>query len=102
MLLNPYRDTTKNHIRAFGALIYHIDNSLRGEMTWRKFELNRPELRDKRQEKIEELQLLIDKYNSVPNANLQKMIENEIVEFIEKGEFTFSLRQYFEDNKNAA
>lgn len=102
MLLNPYKDEIKKHIRAFGALIYHVNNSQRGEVTRRKFELNRPELRDKRQEKIEELQLMLDKHNTVNNPNLKKMIEDEILEFIAKAEFTFALKQYYEDNKNAA
>lgn len=102
MLLNPYVDKTKEHLRAFGALIYHINTSERGEITWRQLELNRPELRDKRQEKIEELQSMIDKYNRTVNQGLKDLIEIEILEFIEKTEFTFTLKQYYSDNKNAA
>jgi uncharacterized protein (TIGR02646 family) len=100
-LLNPYKDKTKKHIRAFGPLIMHINSSKRGEMTWRKLELNRTELRDKRQEKIEELQLLIDKYNSENTQTLKDLIEAEIIDFIERTEFSFTLKQYFKDNKNA-
>lgn len=102
MMLNPYKDKTNTHIRAFGALIYHINSNERGEITWRQLELNRPELRDKRQEKIEELQTMIDKLRKTVNQGLKDLIEIEIIDFIERTEFTFTLRQYYEDNKNAA
>ncbi len=102
MMLNPYKDKTSEHIRAFGPIICHINSSQRGEITWRVLELNRPELRDKRQEKIEELQVLIDKYNLTTNPTLKGLIEVEILDFIERTDYSFSLKQYFEDNKNAA
>lgn len=98
-LLNPYKDKTREHLRAFGPLIMHINSSKRGEITWRILELNRTELRDKRQEKIEELQLLIDKYNSEHIKVLKDLIEVEIIDFIERTEFSFTLKQYFDDNK---
>ena len=102
MMLNPYKDKTGQHIRAFGPILCHINSSQRGEITWRILELNRPDLRDKRQEKIEELQVLIDKYNLITNPTLKGLIETEILDFIERTEFSFTLKQYFEDNKNAA
>lgn len=102
MMLNPYKDKTNEHIRAFGPIICHINSSQRGEITWRVLELNRPDLRDKRQEKIEELQVLIDKYNLTTNPTLKGLIEVEILDFIERTDYSFSLKQYFEDNKNAA
>ncbi|MCT4562379.1 MAG: HNH endonuclease [Crocinitomicaceae bacterium] len=102
MMLNPYKDKTNEHIRAFGPIICHINSSQRGEITWRVLELNRAELRDKRQEKIEELQVLIDKYNLTTNPTLKGLIEVEILDFIERTDYSFSLKQYFEDNKNAA
>lgn len=100
--INPYKDSPNEHIRAFGPIICHINSSLRGEITWRTLQLNRPALRDKRQEKIEELQLLIDKFNLTVNRTLKDLIEVEILDFINRTEFTFTLKQYFEDNKNAA
>lgn len=102
MLLNPYKDKTNIHLRAFGPIILHINNSKRGEITWRKLELNRTELRDKRLEKIEELKNLIDKLNSENILALKALIENEINDFIHRSEFSFTLKQFFEDNKNVA
>ena len=102
MLLNPYKDKISEHIRAFGPIICHINSSQRGEITWRKLQLNRLELRDKRKEKIEELQVLIDKYNLTQSKTLRDLIEEEILDFIERTEFSFTLKQYFEDNINAA
>lgn len=102
MLLNPYKDITKNHLRAFGPLLLHVNGSKRGEITWRKLELNRVELREKRQEKIEELQLLIDKLNNEVVPALKNLIEIEIIDFIERSEYSFTLKQFYADNKNAA
>lgn len=102
MLLNPYKDKINRHLRAFGPLVFHINSSKRGEITWRKFELNRIELRDKRQEKIEELQVMIDKYNCETNKNLQDLVLEEIKDFILKSEYSFSLQQFYSDNINAA
>ncbi|MDR0227865.1 MAG: HNH endonuclease [Flavobacteriaceae bacterium] len=102
MLLNPYKDKINFHLRAFGPIILHVNNSKRGEITWRKLELNRTELRDKRLEKIEELKNLIDKLNSENIPALKSLIENEIMNFIDRSEFSFTLKQFFEDNKNVA
>ncbi len=102
MLLNPYTDSTVLHLKAFGPLIFHINSSKRGELTWRILELNRLELREKRREKIEELQIMIDKYNLENNQYLKGLIEKEILEFIETSEFSFSLKQFFEGQINNA
>jgi len=102
MLLNPYKDKTNEHLRAFGPIIFHINNSKRGEITWRQLELNRPELREKRLEKIEELQTLIDKFNAEDIIALKTLIENEILDYINRSEFSFSLKQFYEDNKKVA
>jgi uncharacterized protein (TIGR02646 family) len=102
MLLNPYKDRINEHLRAFGPLIFHIKSSKRGEITWRKFELNRIDLRDKRQEKIEELQVMIDKYSCETNANLKQLILLEIEDFVLKSEYSFTLQQFYSDNINAA
>ncbi|WP_286776854.1 MULTISPECIES: HNH endonuclease [Sphingobacterium] len=102
MILNPYKDKINTHLRAFGPIILHINNSKRGEITWRQLELNRTELRDKRLEKIEELKNLIDKLNSENIPALKSLILNEINDFINRSEYSFTLKQFFEDNKNVA
>lgn len=102
MLLNPYKDNPTEHLRAFGPIVLHINGSKRGEITWRKLELNRTELRDKRQEKIEELQNLIDKLNLETVPALQDLIRDEIEDFINRSEYSFTLKQFYDDNKNAA
>jgi uncharacterized protein (TIGR02646 family) len=100
MLLNPYKDTIRLHLRAFGPLIMHVNSSKRGEITHKKLGLNRAKLRDRRLEKIEELQLMIDKYNNESTQSLKDLIKNEIINFIETSEFTFTLKQYFKDVNN--
>lgn len=102
MLLNPYKDSIKEHLRAFGPIIFHINDSKRGEISLRQLELNRVELRERRFEKIEELKNLIDKLNSERIPALRSLIENEIIDFINRSEYSFTLKQFFEDNKNVA
>jgi hypothetical protein len=100
MMLNPYKDKPNKHIYAFGPIIRHINSSQKVELIRRFLELNRPDLRDKRQEKIEELEGLISKYHLTSNPTLKGLIEVEILDFIERIDYSFTLKRYSEDAKN--
>ena len=76
-------------------MLMHIGNSKRGELTIKKLELNRKELRERRTEKIEEFQRLIDKFNNESNSSLKALIANEIESHIIKSEYSFTLSQYW-------
>ena len=80
-LLNPFKDKVDNHLQFFGPMIMHINDSKRGELTWKVIELNRKELLERREEKLEELQNLVDKYRREQNVNLKQILYNEIISF---------------------
>lgn len=80
-LLNPYVDYIEDHLRFFGPLMINLEGSKRGEITWKKIDLNRGELIDRRCDKLKDLQNLIDKYNRETIAELKEILLNEIIEF---------------------
>ncbi len=97
-LINPFIDDIPKHLHFFGPLIIHINGSKRGEITWKKIELNRQELIDRRIEKIKELQNLIDKYEREDVLALKQILLNEIKEFSDfKNEFSYACNCYLND-----
>ncbi|MCT4666222.1 MAG: HNH endonuclease [Flavobacteriales bacterium] len=97
-LINPFKDNITKHLSFFGPLIMHINDSKRGEITWKTIELNRKELIERRTEKIKELQSLIDKYEREPIQALKDILMNEIMEFSGKeNEFSYMCMCYLQD-----
>ena len=80
-LINPYKDVISDHLHFFGPLMMHVNQSKRGEITWKKIKLNRQELIDRRTDKIKELQNLIDKYDRETVPALKAILLNEVKEF---------------------
>ena len=76
--INPYTDNPSLFIFALGHFIYHRPANQRGELTKRIFKLNRPELIERRQERLESISRLIDKYHSENNQILKAAIKDEI------------------------
>ncbi len=99
-LVNPYKDQIQHHLRFFGPLIMHVNNSKRGELTWKKIGLNRKELVDRRADKIKDLQNLIDKYEREDISELKEILLNEILEFHNSSEeFSYACECYLKDKK---
>jgi len=96
-LINPYKDKINKHLTFFGPLIMHINDSKRGEITWKKIELNRKELIDRRTDKIKELQNLVDKYERETLPALKNILFTEIKEFsLSDNEFSSTCICYLE------
>lgn len=97
-LLNPYKDNIGEHLRAFGPLIMHINNSKRGELTHKKIKLNRIELVERRIEALQELQNLIDKYRQETVVALKEILYNELLDScLPHKEFSCCKKQYLMD-----
>lgn len=97
-LLNPYRDNIDLHLQAFGPMIMHINNSKRGELTWREIKLNRKELIDRRVEAIKDLQNLIDKYHSEHYPSLKEILHMEILDNVDSDkEYSLFKKQFVHD-----
>ncbi len=79
-LLNPYKDDVDLHLQAFGPMLFHINDSKRGELTWKEIKLNRKELIERRSDALKELQNLIDKYTRELTVGLQAILLDEIID----------------------
>ena len=98
-LLNPYKDEIGEHLRAFGPLILHINNSKRGELTHKEIKLNRKELCERRIDAINELRTLLDKYEREPEGALKDVLLREIEDSAANDkEFSCILHQFLNDN----
>lgn len=99
-LINPFKDKISEHLQFFGPLIMHVNGSKRGELTWKKIDLNRTELVERRADKIKELQNLIDKYDREELPALKAILLNEIIEFSNSTqEFSYACECFLKDRK---
>lgn len=98
-LLNPYVDTVNEHVRLFGPLLMHINDSRRGEATLKIIQLNRHELRERRLEVLQEFQTLLDKYNRETLSGLKHILKQEIFDQISPDkEYSKLKHQYLMDS----
>ncbi|ELB2838166.1 HNH endonuclease [Vibrio alginolyticus] len=58
--INPYNEDPEQHLVAYGTYLFSKNGSERGDLTINDLNLNRPDLLEKRQVKIEELKRTID------------------------------------------
>lgn len=97
-LLNPYKDEVGDHLQAFGPMVFHINDSKRGELTWKMINLNRKELIERRADSLKEIQNLIDKYNRENVHGLKMILLNEIIENARTDkEFSMYKKQFLKD-----
>lgn len=76
--INPYDEDPGDHLAAVGALILHRGGSERGEVTCRDVDLNRSDLVEARQARIDALHTLIDKVNRTKDEELRKTLSKEL------------------------
>lgn len=78
--INPYGEEPNNHVIAMGALLKHKQGSERGELTIIEIDLNRPELLEKRQVKLQYIGKAIDACMRASNDTLKRNGLAEILE----------------------
>ncbi|MCH8051052.1 MAG: hypothetical protein IIC86_03430 [Chloroflexi bacterium] len=94
-LLNPYIDDLNSELLALGPMIWQKLAKVRGETTVRVVGLNRSALVEQRQERIEAVSGLADKYESLPKGDAKKAIRKELLREAESDrEFSFVVRGY--------
>lgn len=87
--INPYAEEPKDHLIALGALLKHKNGSERGELTTLDIELNRPELLEKRQARLNDIQKWIDACMRTSNERLKKQALDDLLkEYGEEKEFS--------------
>jgi hypothetical protein len=76
--INPYLENPDDSFIALGHFIYHKPNNPRAELTEKLIGLNRPELIERRKERIDTIRGLIDLYAKESNPTLKKILEKEL------------------------
>lgn len=77
-LVNPYVDEPTGHLRFVGALVLQRDN--KGLLTTRRIGLSRTALVERRQERLEQLNLLIQKWMETTDGPTKEFLRQEIRE----------------------
>jgi hypothetical protein len=76
--INPYTEQPTDFLKAAGAYVFHLPANKRGEITELTLELNRPELIERRKERIDLIRSLADKIATEQNATLKALLINEV------------------------
>jgi hypothetical protein len=78
-LVNPYVDEPREHLAFFGPTVHHRTGSARGEITVRQLKLHkRSDLWERRKERIEQLQLLLDRIEAETSGPLRDALESAL------------------------
>lgn len=94
-LINPIAEDPKEYLMALGPFIYQAPGKRKGELTVTILGLNRPELIERRKEKIEALLPLIDKWENETNEYYKKLLRSQIQKEAESDkEFSFVINSY--------
>lgn len=97
--INPYDEEPNDHVLAFGSFIQHKAGSERGELTVIDIDLNRPELVEKRGEKIKFIQKWIDLCMRTSSPQLKAIgLEELLEECKEDKEFSVLVEQLFKSH----
>jgi hypothetical protein len=101
-LINPYDEEPYEHIICNGAMIFPKQGSERGELSINDLGLNRVELIEKRQEKIDEIDKAIKACFRTKNIELRNNALNELKnEASYDKEYSMIIRALFESHKIA-
>jgi hypothetical protein len=76
--INPYNDDPLNHFVALGPFVYHKPGDQRAEFTETTIKLNRPDLVERRLERLEIVRLLADKVASIADRALKQNIKDQL------------------------
>lgn len=99
--LDPYQESPNEHLFACGSFLFHKNGSERGELTIREIELNRPELLEKRMEKINDIIKTIDACYRTSSAELRASALNELKQEAEPDkEFSFLIQSVLDANNH--
>lgn len=94
--INPYEEDPEEHIIALGSILRHKNGSERGQLSIIDIDLNRIELVEKRQEKLDEISKVIDQCYRTKNDNLRNIALKELTkESNDDKEYSFIVKTLF-------
>ncbi|MGZ3772712.1 MAG: HNH endonuclease signature motif containing protein [Pseudobdellovibrionaceae bacterium] len=89
-IVDPYSEEPSDFLIALGAFIFSKAGSDRGKITQSKLDLNRTELIEQREDKINEIQVALDRFARVSDSDVRKALHDELKKFLEdKSEYAF-------------
>jgi CRISPR/Cas system Type II protein with McrA/HNH and RuvC-like nuclease domain len=95
-LLNPFEDEPSEHLAFYGPLVLHKAGAARGEITVRTLKLNdRTALFERRKERIEQLQILMDRLETIPAGPLRGAVDQALeTELEDDKEYAAAAREF--------
>ena len=97
-LLNPYEDKPEDHLMPFGPAVLPTPASDRGLITQKRLALNRPELVERRTERLESIATLIGQIARTKNPAIRRVLLDDLMEECEPSEeYAFVVRAYIKE-----
>ena len=94
-LLNPVEDDPNDYLISWGPFIYPALGKRKGEVTTNVLQLNRPDLYERRKERIERLLPLLDKWKSETNETYKRLLYDQICQEADaSAEYSFTVKSY--------
>ena len=78
-LLNPYKDLPEDHLMPVGPMVLRVPTSDRGLLTEKKLDLNRSDLVERRQERLEATATLVDQMVRTKSHAIREVLR-EVIE----------------------
>lgn len=101
-LLNPYEDVPEDHLMPIGPAVWSVPTSDRGLCTQKRLALNRPELVERRTERLDGIATLVDQIFRTRKPAIRQVLLNELKEECEPNEeYAFVVRAYIKGILNA-
>jgi uncharacterized protein (TIGR02646 family) len=80
-LLHPYDDDPSAHLRFLGPMAFRMAGDDLAYRTIRILELNRTQLVERRKEKLEQLQGILDKWAKLDEGTTKDLVKREIISY---------------------
>lgn len=94
-LLDPYTDDPERELLALGYILARRPTCDRARLTIEKLDLNRQALVERRRERIELLQALVDQYVQAPAGSIKDLLRTELCrQANDAAEYAFIVRAY--------
>lgn len=95
--INPYEENPGTYLAPVGPFVFHRGGSERGEVTIRDISLNRTQLVERRQVRINAIHALIDKVNRTVDLELKAALSAELDREVDKdSEYSFVTKEALE------
>lgn len=97
LLINPYKDIIENHLNDIGEFIYPVLNDERAEVTIITLNLNRPDLLERRLDRIKQVDILLKSWASQQNQTIKKELEHQLhLEYGADKEYSSTVKAFLE------